>query len=159
MNNKNQYNYGPMTNAQKYSRARLSLLIIFMLSFANVFFVMIGNFNFGLSSSISTYATIFFKAYSGNPLFFALGIILGIACTLPLIIMYVISKTKTNCISIAFYWICLDTLILVADFTLIVAQDPLGATSYFADLAFHAWMVYTLLKGVKVKDKLDEDEE
>lgn len=159
MNNKNQYNYGPLTNAQKYSRARVALIIFFMLSFANVFFIMIGNFNFGLSSSIATYVTIYFKSLSANPLFYALGIIIGIICSLPLIVTYIMSKNKPNWILYSLYWVCLDSLVLVADFTMVMSQDPVGAMSYFADLAFHAWVVYTIVKGVKVRNNLDEDEE
>lgn len=155
-NNNNQYNYGQITNAQKYSRARVSLIIFFMLAFANVLFIMIGSFNFGISSAIATSVTFIFKAWAANPIFFALGIAVGIACTLPIIITFVMSKKKTLWICFAFYWICLDFLVLIFDFMLVLTQNPMGATSYLADLAFHAWMLYTVRCGVKVRNELEE---
>ena len=158
MNNNNQYNYGQLTNAQKYSRARVSLIIFFILSIANVFFIMLCNFNFGISSSIASDVTIIFKAYSENPILFALGLIVGCICTLPLIVTFVLSKKKTNWICFAFYWICIDFLLLVLDVMLIVMQNPVGATSYLADLAFHAWMLYTVRQGVKVRNNLEDEE-
>lgn len=156
-NNNNQYNYGQITNAQKYSRARVSLIIFFILAFANVLFIMIGSFNFGISSAIATSITFVFKAQAANPLFFALGIIVGIICTLPIIVTFVMSKKKTGFICFAFYWVCLDFLVLVLDFMLVLTQNPVGATSYLADLAFHAWMLYTVRHGVKVRSELDEE--
>lgn len=156
-NNNNQYNYGQLTNAQKYSRARVLLIIFFILAFANVFFIMIGNFNFGISSSIATSVTFLFKAWSANPLLFALGIVAGIACTLPIIVTFVMSKNKTSWICFAFYWVCLDFLVLAFDFMLVLTQNPLGAASYIADLLFHVWMLYVVRIGVKVRNSLDEE--
>lgn len=157
-NGNNQYNYGQLSDTQKYGRARVSLLVLFMLSFANVFFIMVGNFNFGLSSYISTFVTLFFKSMSENPLYFALGIIVGIICTAPLLVTYIVSKKNTLWICFGFYWVCLDSLLLFADFTLIIMQNPVGATSYIADLAFHAWIVYALVNGVKVRNYIDDEE-
>lgn len=156
-NNNNRYNYGEISDAQKYGRARVSLLVFFMLSFANVFFIMVGNFNFGISSYISTFVTLFFKLRSANPLYYALGIIVGIVCTAPLLITHIISKKRTLWLCFGFYWMCLDSLLLFADFTLLVTQNPAGAASYLADLAFHAWMVYTLVNGVKVRGDIEEE--
>ena len=156
-NNNNQYNYGQITNAQKYSRARVSLIIFFMLAFANVFFIMIGNFNFGISSAVATDVTFLFKVQSANPLFFALGIIVGVICTAPIIVTFVLSKNNTGWICFAFYWVCFDFILLVLDFMLVVMQNPVGSTSYIADLLFHAWLLYTVKQGVKVRNKLDEE--
>lgn len=155
--NNNKYNYGEISDAQKYGRARVSLLVFFMLSFANVFFIMVGNFNFGLSSYISTFATLFFKSMADNPLYYALGITVGIACTSPLLVTYIVSKKNTLWICFGFYWVCLDSLLLFADFLLLMTQNPAGAASYIADLAFHAWMIYTLAKGVKVRKVIEDN--
>lgn len=157
--NNNQYSYGEISDAQKYGRARVLLLVFFMLSFANVFFIMVGNFNFGISSYISTFVTLFFKSMSENPFYYALGIAVGILCTAPLLVTYIISKKNTLWICFGFYWVCLDSLLLFADFTLLVTQNPAGAASYLADLAFHAWMIYTLAKGVKVRKTVEEENE
>lgn len=157
--NNNQYSYGEISDAQKYGRARVSLLVFFMLSFANVFFIMVGNFNFGISSYISTFVTLFFKSMSENPFYYALGIAVGILCAAPLLVSYIISKKNTLWICFGFYWVCLDSLLLFADFTLLVTQNPAGAASYLADLAFHAWMIYTLAKGVKVRKTVEEENE
>lgn len=155
-NNNDQYSYGKLSNAQKYDRARISLMILFILAFANVFFIMIGNFNFGISSCIATTVTFFFKAREQSALFFALGILLGVACTSPLVVSFIFSKKKTAYLSFGFYFVCLDSLFLLADVTLVAMSDPIGATSYLADIAFHAWMIYTLVRGIAVKDKRDE---
>lgn len=155
--NNNQYSYGEISDAQKYGRARITLLVFFMLSFANVFFIMIGNFNFGISSYISTFVTLFFKSMSEKAIYYALGIIVGIICTLPLLLTYIVSKEKTLWLCFGFYWVCLDSLLLVADFVLLVTQNPVGATSYIADLAFHAWMIYALAYGVRVRGIIEEE--
>lgn len=156
MNNNNNP-YKP-SDLQIYNRGRAAFISMFILAFANVFFIMIWNFNFGISSSIATVVTFYFKARSEQVIFYISGILIGVICTLPYLAAFILSKDKKTWMNIGLYITILDSLILLADVTLILAgNDVLGASSYIADIAFHGWMIYAIFNALKAKKRLDSD--
>ena len=121
----------------KYAVARVNLLLMSILTVANVILFALGSDTYLLfSASIPMYLPILFVE---SLVTYA---ILGVILTLPYLALWFFSKKSRGCMIGALVLFSLDCIVM-----LYFAIGPYFA-DWIIDIVFHAWVMYYLIMGV-----------
>ncbi|MBQ7368947.1 MAG: hypothetical protein IJW60_04500 [Clostridia bacterium] len=137
-----------LPSSGKYKNARLSLLIILLLSVVNVF-VMFADTYFLFSAHIAlVIANVGFvlKLETGENAYLLIGIVLSLITLIPYLVCWIFSKKHAGWLIAALVLFAIDTVFLVID---IPAYLDFGDFSIFIDLIVHVIVLYELVVGVK----------
>lgn len=137
-------------NQQALSNARVSLLLIVIMSAVNIFFLIFTERYFIFSSYISLQFSLLGMVFylETMEIFYAIvGGVLACAVVIPYLLSWIFSKKHPVWLIIATVLFSIDTLLFfLLDF---LNLFPAGGYSKVIELLMHAYVLYSLIAGIK----------
>lgn len=137
-----------LLGSAKYKNARLSLLIVLVLSVVNIF-VMFGDTYFLFSAHISLLIAnvgLLLKLETGDNVYLIIGIVISLITLLPYLLGWVFSKKRVG-------WLIASLVLFIIDSVVLAIEVPTylqyGDVSIFIDLIAHIIVIYELYVGVQ----------
>ena len=137
-----------LPSSGKYKNARLSLLIILLLSVVNVV-AMFADTYFLFSAHISLMIAnvgLLLKFETGDNVYLIIGIVLSLITLIPYLISWIFSKKRVGWLIVSLVLFVIDTVVLAVE---IPAYIDFGDFSIFIDLIVHIIVIYELFVGVQ----------
>ena len=133
------------TQAVKFSKAQNNLLLMVIITTANLFLIAF-EVNFGLlfSAFVPQALMVFLQEYIG-----IFGLLTALVCTFAYMVCYALSKKWRVFILVALVLFSLDALLMLG-FILITGLFA----DFFINILFHAWIFYYLITGTSAWAKL-----
>ncbi len=133
----------------KYSSARISILLIIILSVVNLFSIVFADSYFLFSSYLTQLIGLFggvFYIETGILAYLIAGIALGIISLVPYLLCFIFSKNKTGWMIAAEVLFALDSLLFLVDFVPLVLS---GDMSMLVDLVIRIYALGSIGYGIK----------
>jgi len=131
----------------KFNKSRGNLILVFAFSVANiVMYLLEASFYFPFSAVFPSFAMGFGQGMTeeyGAGAYFIAGIFVGVVAASFYLICWLFSKKHKEFLLVALVLFCIDSL-----FLLWIAAFGFEA-SLLIDIAFHGWVIYSLIGGVR----------
>ena len=136
---------------ENFKKARSNLLLVVIITMVNVFLIIFrANISFLFSATFPALSVAIGDAIAeinGN-MYYILGIVVAFLAIAIYFVCYLFSKKYQMWILVALIFFTLDTFVLLGLFIISLADD-FNFFDLIFDIAFHAWILYYLIIGVK----------
>ncbi len=136
------------TAQEKYNTARVSLLLLIVLTVVNLVLFAIGSETMMLFSATVPYYAVIIASVLENSVILIGAVCIAAVCIIAYLICWIASKKNYAWLIVALVMFIIDTLGLVGISLL------LGDFSGIIDFVIHAWIIYELVSGVVNGSKL-----
>ncbi len=149
----------PSANNIRYKNARMSLLLIVILSAANLFSTVLAQVYFLFSAYLPqlmiTIGYLLSEEYGETAYIWVAGII-GLIFIIPYLLCWIFSKKHVGWMVGALVFFSLDSLIFLVDLISLLGQ---GDFSMIIDLVIRIWALVSLILGVKYGFQMKKEEQ
>lgn len=149
----------PSANNMRYKSARISLLIIVILSTVNLFSTVLAEVYFLFSAYLPqlliTVGYLLFEE-SGDSIYLWVSGIIGLIVIIPYLLCWIFSKKHVGWMVGALVFFSLDSLIFLVDLVSLLGQ---GDFTMIFDLVIRVWAIAALIMGVKYGLEVRKEEQ
>jgi hypothetical protein len=137
-----------------FEKSRNNLLLVIAFTVINLVLIYFdANVNFLFSATIPQFVFNmgkYFVEQTDLNIFFIIGLIIAFLAVLSYFIFWLLARRTRVLILVALIFFCIDSLLLIY---LVFINDEFNF-SVLMEIAFHAWILYYLITGVKAWSKL-----